>query len=100
MTGSEVDRNFSNILNERKQQDNQFGVKQNGANFNPMMSPNMQGKGGWVLIPAEWHAPLEQGFAITRRAAGNPLAKDFASYMASEPARVVMRRYGFVLPGE
>jgi len=64
------------------------------------LSPNMQGRGGWALIPAAWHAPLEQGFAITRRAAGNPLAKDFASYMASEPARVVMRRYGFVLPGE
>lgn len=65
-----------------------------------VLSPNMQGKGAWTLIPAMWHEPLEQGFAITRRAAGNPLAKDFANYMSSEPARVVMRRYGFVLPGE
>lgn len=69
-----------------------------------VLSPNMKDKGAWTLIPAEWHEPLEQGFAITKRAASNPathlLAQDFARYMASEPARVVMRRYGFVLPGE
>jgi molybdate transport system substrate-binding protein len=65
-----------------------------------VLSPNMQGKGAWTLIPDAWHEPLEQGFAITKRAAANRLAKDFADYMAGEPARVVMRRYGFVLPGE
>lgn len=36
----------------------------------------------------------------TRRAAGNLLAADFVRYMESEPARAVMRRYGFALPGE
>lgn len=65
-----------------------------------VLAPNMKGKGAWSLIPAEWHEPLEQGYVITRRAAANPLAKAFAGYMASEPARAVMRRYGFVLPGE
>jgi molybdate transport system substrate-binding protein len=65
-----------------------------------VLSPTMQGKGAWTLIPAEWHAPLEQGYVITRRAAGNRLAADFANYMATEPARAVMRRYGFTLPGE
>jgi len=63
-------------------------------------SPALQGKGAWTLIPAEWHAPLEQGFVITQRAANNPLAKQFADYITREPARVVMRRYGFALPGE
>jgi molybdate transport system substrate-binding protein len=65
-----------------------------------VLSPAMKDKGAWTLIPDAWHEPLEQGFAITQRAAANPLAEDFASYMASEPARVIMRRYGFVLPGE
>lgn len=65
-----------------------------------VLAPNMKDKGAWTLIPAEWHEPLEQGYVITKRAAGNPLAKDFANYMGSEPARVIMRRYGFVLPGE
>jgi molybdate transport system substrate-binding protein len=65
-----------------------------------VLSPTMEGKGAWTLIPAEWHEPLEQGYAITARAANNRLAAAFADYMASEPARAVMRRYGFVLPGE
>lgn len=65
-----------------------------------VLSPTMQGKGTWTLIPAEWHEPLEQGYVITRRAANNRLAAEFADYMASEPARAIMRRYGFVLPGE
>jgi molybdate transport system substrate-binding protein len=65
-----------------------------------VMSPILQGKGAWTLIPAEWHASLEQGFVITKRAANNPLAKQFADYISSESARIVMRRYGFVLPGE
>ena len=63
-----------------------------------VLSPAMQGKGNWTLIPADWHEPLEQGYVILARARDNPLARDFAGYMASEPARAVMRRYGFVLP--
>lgn len=65
-----------------------------------VLSPPMQGKGEWNLIPAEWHAPLEQGYVVTARAAANPLAAAFADYMAGEGARVVLRRYGFTLPGE
>lgn len=65
-----------------------------------VLSPTMKEKGTWALIPAEWHQPLEQGYVITRRAANNTLARAFSDYMATEPARVIMRRYGFVLPGE
>lgn len=65
-----------------------------------VLSPTLEGKGAWTLIPAEWHAPLEQGYVITRRAGGNPLAAAFAEHMASAPARAIMRRYGFTLPGE
>lgn len=65
-----------------------------------VLSPTMTGKGAWTLIPAAWHAPLEQGYVITRRAASNPLAATFADYMSSTPARAIMRRYGFTLPGE
>ncbi len=65
-----------------------------------VLSPTMEGKGTWTLIPDAWHEPLEQGYVITKRAAGNRLAADFAQYMTTEPARAIMRRYGFVLPGE
>lgn len=65
-----------------------------------VLSPVMRGKGAWTLIPAEWHAPLEQGYVILARARDNAPAKSFAEYINTEPARKVMHRYGFVLPGE
>ena len=65
-----------------------------------VLSPALQGKGTWTLIPADWHAPLEQGYVILARARDNTLAHAFAAYIATGSARAVMRRYGFVLPGE
>jgi len=55
---------------------------------------------GYALIPDNLHQPLEQGFIVTRRAADNPLAQEFARFMAGKDARAIMARYGFVLPGE
>lgn len=55
-------------------------------------------QGGYWLIPADLHQPLEQGFVITKRAADSALAKTFADYIFSEPAREVLTRYGYELP--
>ena len=64
------------------------------------LSPELAKRGGYALISDKLHQPLEQGFIITRRAAGNPLAQAFARFMLGQEARAVMTRYGFVLPGE
>lgn len=64
------------------------------------VNPELASKGGYWLIPENLHAPLEQGFVITKRAEGNALARQFADYMSSKPARTVMTKYGFVLPDE
>lgn len=64
------------------------------------LNPVLAREGGHWTIPERLHAPLEQGYVITRRAADNPAARQFAAYMASPAARAVMARYGFVLPGE
>ncbi|MGZ8216468.1 molybdate ABC transporter substrate-binding protein [Methylomagnum sp.] len=61
-------------------------------------APTLGAKGGHYLIPDTLHAPLEQGFVILSRAAGNPEAKAFADYAASPSARAILARYGFVLP--
>ena len=61
------------------------------------ISPELASKGTYWLIPDTLHQPLEQGFVITQRAQGNALARRFADYMASPPARAVMARYGFAL---
>lgn len=64
------------------------------------LSPELAKKGGYFLIPDTLHQPLEQGYALTKPGAGKPLARKFADFMGSKPARAVMIRYGFVLPGE
>jgi molybdate transport system substrate-binding protein len=64
------------------------------------LNPELARQGGYFLIPDRLHEPLEQGFIITQRAAGNELARRFADYMGSPAARAIMVRYGFVLPGE
>ena len=65
-----------------------------------VVNPELSQKGGFYLIPYNLHNPLEQGYVITKLGAGKPLAKKFAEYMGSKPARAVMTKYGFVLPSE
>ena len=64
------------------------------------VNPELAKKGGYYLIPDKLHNPLEQGYIITKQGAAKPLARQFADYMGSKPARSIMTRYGFVLPGE
>lgn len=64
------------------------------------LSPELAKQGSYALIPDKLHQPLEQGFIITKRAAANSLAHEFARFIEGKDARVIMSRYGFALPGE
>lgn len=64
------------------------------------LNPALASAGGYSLIDDTLHAPLEQGFIVTRHAEGNTLAFDFAAFMAGSEARAIMLRYGFELPDE
>jgi molybdate transport system substrate-binding protein len=50
------------------------------------------------LLPDTLHEPLRQRMVLTRRA--GPVAERFYAYMQEPAAREIMRRYGFVLPGD
>lgn len=64
------------------------------------LTPELASKGGYWLVPDKLHQPLEQGYVITKRAAGSKLARRYADFMGSPAARAVMTKYGFVLPSE
>lgn len=64
------------------------------------LNSTLKAKGGYYLIPADFHQPLEQAYVVTRHGKDNPAAKAFADFMTSDAARKVMRRYGFLLPGD
>lgn len=59
------------------------------------------GDGRWVLLEENLHQPLQQELVVTAedpdRAA---LAAEFIDFVNSEEGREVMRRFGFLLPGE
>lgn len=61
-------------------------------------SPQMAQLGRYAVIPAEWHAPLRQRMVLLKSA--DATAQAFYRYVQAPEARAVMRRYGFVLPGE
>lgn len=90
------------VLGENVSQAAQFaltGGSQGGiVAYSLVLAPAMAGRGAHQLLPDALHAPLRQRMVLTRRA--GPVAERFYAYMQQPPAREIMRRYGFVLPGE
>ncbi len=90
------------VLGENVSQAAQFAVTGNSQGgiiaYSLALAPRLQARGHYALIPEERHEPLRQRMVLTQRA--GPVAERFHDYMQSQPARVIMRRYGFVLPGE
>lgn len=64
------------------------------------LSLSIPSGGRWVLIPAELHNPLNQALAVIASTEHETEARAFADYVNSEAGRTIMRRYGFILPGE
>jgi molybdate transport system substrate-binding protein len=66
-------------------------------------APGERPRGGYVLIDADLHAPLDQAMVICKGgSAGNKPneARAFLDFVASEQGHAIMRKYGFLLPGE
>jgi molybdate transport system substrate-binding protein len=64
------------------------------------LSLSTQSKGRWVLIPAEMHKPLIQALGVITGTEHEQEARRFAAFVNAPQGREVMRKYGFVLPGE
>jgi molybdate transport system substrate-binding protein len=59
------------------------------------------GSGGrWTLVPQDLHRPLNQALAVIKGTRHEAEARRFAAFINSPSGRSVMRKYGFVLPGE
>lgn len=54
----------------------------------------------WTLIDERLHQALDQALAIVASCPQPELAGQFARFINDETGRPVMRRYGFILPGE
>jgi len=56
--------------------------------------------GRWTLIPEDLHAPIDQALAVIRGTQHESAARAFAAFVNGSQGRPIMRKYGFVLPGE
>ncbi len=90
------------VLGENVSQAAQFatsGSAQGGIfAYSLALAPVVGGLGSYVLIPAEWHAPLRQRMVLMKSA--GETAKAFYAYLQAPAARAILRKYGFLLPGE
>nr|MCV4209838.1 molybdate ABC transporter substrate-binding protein [Roseomonas sp. SXEYE001] len=90
------------VLGENVAQAAQFalaGGSQGGiVAYSLVLAPALRDRGAYALLPDGLHAPLRQRMVLTHRA--TPEAERFYAYVQQSAAREVMRRYGFVLPGE
>ena len=64
------------------------------------LSLSVQTKGNWILIPQELHQPLDQALAVIKGATREKEARQFALFINGPQGRPIMRKYGFILPGE
>ena len=54
----------------------------------------------YTLIDDSLHQPLRQSLAVLRRTGEEQLARDFIAFVNGPEGRPIMKKYGFVLPGE
>lgn len=64
------------------------------------LSLSIQSNGRWVLVPEVLHKPLKQTLAVIKDTRHERVARQFAIFINGPQGRPVMRKYGFVLPGE
>lgn len=62
------------------------------------LAPPIARLGTYALLPAEWHAPLNQRMVLLKQAGAT--ARAFYGFLRAGTARAILVRYGFVLPGE
>ena len=53
-----------------------------------------------LIVPADGHRPLQQAMVVTATAPRSPSAKAFTALVRSKDGRSVMRKFGFLLPGD
>jgi len=56
--------------------------------------------GSWALIDEQLYPPLEQALVVCGHDKNVAAAKQLAAFMSAPAGRAIMKKYGFLLPGE
>ena len=90
------------VLGENVSQAAQFATSGDATGgiiaYSLALSPEVSKLGTYALIPDDWHEPLRQRMVLLKGAGGT--AHHFYDYVQSSPSRAILKRYGFILPGD
>lgn len=88
------------VLGENVKQTQQYAETGNVEVALVALSISVDKPGQWTLIPETLHQPLEQMLVVPKTAPHPEAARHFAAFINREQGRSIMRKYGFILPGE
>jgi molybdate transport system substrate-binding protein len=89
------------VYGENVQQTLQFAQSGNAEVAIVALSLATVTPGDWTAIPTDLHDPIDQALVVcTHGAAGVDAGRRFTAFVASPEGHAVMRKYGFLLPGE
>lgn len=88
------------VYGENVQQTLQFAQTKNADVALVALSLALVSDGNTLDIPGEMHEPIDQALVVCKITKDLEGAKQLTEFIASEDGRQIMRRYGFVLPGE
>ena len=63
------------------------------------LSPNMKDKGRYAKIPAQEYPPIEQACVILNSSKNKIVARQFLSFIKTDPAAETLMKNGFDVPG-
>ena len=90
------------VLGENVSQAAQFalsGATEGGIiAYSLALAPKIADSARFALIPEDWHRPLRQRVVLLDHAGST--AERFFAYLQQPKARQILRKYGFMLPGE
>lgn len=90
------------VLGENVAQTAQFATTGNAQAgilpYSLARAPQIARRGRYVLLSTDDHQPLNQRMVLMRQAGAT--AEQFYQYMQEPAARQILRRHGFLLPGE
>jgi len=88
------------VYGENVQQALQFAQSGNAEVAIVALSLAVSSDGKYLAIDPALHDPLDQALVACKGAAPPADARAFAAFVGSEEGRAIMKRYGFLLPGE
>ena len=89
------------VFGENVQQTLQFAQTGNTeASIAALSLATVTENGAFLLIDDKLHQPIDQALVVCKHGGNAELAKQFAAFVSSPEGRAIMKKFGFLLPGE